>query len=107
MTGGRPDYVNLWVRRCTHKIKETMQTYIQEGFETKWKKDEKNTPERSKIEPKIDPKWYENEAKRDKKSNQRLQDDLGGFKGAIFRLSRQIQTPTWSPKSNKKCKKAS
>ena len=57
----------------------------------------------AEIQDEIDPKWYENEAKRDKKSNQRLQDDLGGPRGAIFRLSRQIQTPTWSQKANKNC----
>ena len=36
---------------------------------------------------KIDPKGSQNEAKTDKKSEQRLQDDLGPLWGAIFRLS--------------------
>ncbi len=33
-----PDYVNFWVRRCTHKVQEAMQTYIQEGLENKIEK---------------------------------------------------------------------
>ena len=36
---------------------------------------------------KIDPKGSQNEAKTDKKSEQRLQDDLGPLWGAISRLS--------------------
>ena len=51
MKGGRPDYANLWVRRCTHKVKESMQIYIQEGFETKRKKDEKLAPNAPKSIP--------------------------------------------------------
>ena len=63
---------------------------------------ERKGPEQSNIDPqnlqkkgteidqngaKIDPKGSQNEAKTDKKSEQRLQDDLGPLWGAIFRLS--------------------
>ena len=47
---------------------------------------------------KIDPKGFRNEAKRDKKSQQRLQDDLGPPWGAISRLSWSSQVPCWVPK---------
>ena len=63
MKGGRPDYVNIWGRRCTHKIKEAMQTYIQEGFETKWKNNEKpppNAPKSTQNGPKTKPRGTRN-----------------------------------------------
>ena len=40
----------------------------------------------AEIQDEIDPKWFENEAKRDKKCNHRLQDDLGSLRRPIFRL---------------------
>ena len=49
---------------------------------------------------KIDPKGSQNEAKTDKKSEQRLQDDLGPLWGAIFRLSGRGPGRFWSPKSS-------
>ena len=49
---------------------------------------------------KIGPKGSQNEAKRDKKSQQRLQDDLGPPWGAIFRLRCPGQVPSWVPKSS-------
>ena len=54
---------------------------------------------------KIDPKGSRNEAKRDKKSQQRLQDDLGPPWGAISRLSCPGQVPSWVPKSSQIRKK--
>ena len=63
MKGGRPDYANLWDRRCTHKVKEIMQTYIQEGFDTKWKKNEKpppNVPKSTQNGPKTRPRGTRN-----------------------------------------------
>ena len=50
----------------------------------------KSTPNRVKIE-----------TKSVKRSRKFLQDDLGGARGAIFRLSRQHEAPTWTPKSIK------
>ena len=47
----------------------------------------KSTPSRVKIE-----------TKSVKKLREPLQDDLGGARGAIFRLSRQHEAPTWTPK---------
>ena len=49
---------------------------------------------------KIDPKGSQNEAKTDKKSEQRLQDDLGPLWGAIFPLWRQEREPSWVPTSS-------
>ena len=54
---------------------------------------------------KIDPKGSQNEAKTDKKSEQRLQDDLGPPWGAISRLSWSSQVPSWVPKSSQIPKK--
>ena len=50
----------------------------------------KSTPNRVKIE-----------TKSVKRSRESLQDDLGGARGAIFRLSRQHEAPTWTPKFTK------
>ena len=55
----------------------------------------------AEIQVKIDPKWSENGAKRDKKCNHRLQDDLGAPRRRIPPLSCAGRVPTWSPKSNK------
>ena len=41
------------------------------------------------------------ETKSVKRSREPLQDDLGGARGAIFRLSSQHEAPTWTPKFNK------
>ena len=65
----------------------------------------KNHPETLQNRPQIDQKWSENEAKRDKTSNHRLQDDLGGLRMAFPPLSAQDMATTWSPKSNKNYKK--
>ena len=55
---------------------------------------------------KIDPNGSQNKAKRDKKSQQRLQDDLGPPWGAISRLSCPGQVPSWVPKSSQIRKKS-
>ena len=54
---------------------------------------------------KIDPKGPQNEDKTDKKSEQRLQDDLGPPWGAIFPLGRQSWSTIWKPKSSQIRKK--
>ena len=65
----------------------------------------KNHPKTFQNQYQIDPKWSENEAKRDKTSNHRLQDDLGSLRMAFPPLSAQDMAKTWSPKSNKNCRK--
>ena len=66
----------------------------------------KNGAEISKNCAKIDPKGSQNEAKTDKKSEQRLQGDLGLPWGAISRLSCPGQVPSWVPKSSQIRKKS-
>ena len=54
---------------------------------------------------KIDPKGSQNEAKTDKKSEQRLRDDLGPLWGAISRLSHRSYGAFWNPESSQIRKK--
>ena len=94
--------------RMYERMKGKIDTWMQEGREER--KDEKkkgsipqvsekgpnnqtSTPESTKKGTEIDqngakiaPKGSQNEAKRDKKSEQRLQDDLGPVRGAISPL---------------------
>ena len=65
----------------------------------------RNHPQTLQNQYQIDPKCSKNEAKRDKTSNQRLQDDSGAPRKPIPPLSCAGQGPTWSPKSTKKSKK--
>ena len=109
------------------KRKGKIDTWMQEGREErKHEKKEGSIPQVSEKGPKnptstpestkkgakidqngdkIDPKGSQNEAKTDKKSEQRLQDDLGSLWGAISRLSHCSYGAFWNPKSSQIRKK--
>ena len=110
------------------RMKGKIDTWMQEGREERKNEKKKesipqvrekgpnnqtSTPESTKKGAKIDqngakidPKGSQNEAKTDKKSEQRLQDDLGPLWGAISRLSPRSQGAFWRPKSSQIPKKA-
>ena len=107
--------------RMYERMKGKIDTWMQEGREERKEEKKKgsipqvsekgpnnqtSTPESTKkgteIDQngaKIDPKASQNETKTNKKSEQRLQDDLGPPWGAISRLSTRTQGAFWSPKS--------
>ena len=94
-------------KQCKHTSKKASKTKLKKSKTRSRMIGEriKNHPETLQNRPQIDPKWSENEAKRDKKSNNRLQDDLGGPRRPSSRLSCPGHGPTWNPKLSKKCKK--
>ncbi len=107
----RPGCFRFWVCRSRHGVEKTLRKRIPNYSKRCSNKNEIDTElfgtgaRRQQINEKIVPKGSQKEAKRDKKSKQRLQDDLGPSRRPISRLSPRDMGPIWSTNSTNNCKK--
>ena len=98
----------MFAKQCLERLQKSPQVEVTNKMETKLSTTFRIDTKSLKIDPKSMknpwksiPNRVRIETKNVKKSRESLQDDLGGARGAIFRLGSQHEAPSWTPKFTK------